>query len=130
MDPKRKVQLTAAQMRKMVGKIEAGLRKTGEKLKGKGAVDYASPTVLQAYLRKHPMSKLEFYADKGGVTGAGIADVASKANKKFKKQGRMKSVQIPRAQGGQRHETQSFGSGQGYGGRGQASQQEAAAQRR
>lgn len=71
MDPKRKVHVTAKQMRQMVGKIEAGLRRTAHKLKGKGAVDYSSPTVLQAYMRKHPMSKLQFYVDKGGVTGSG-----------------------------------------------------------
>ena len=71
MDPKRKVHVTAKQMRQMVAKIEAGLRRTGRRLKGKGAVDYSSPTVLQAYMRKHPMSKLQFYVDKGGVTGSG-----------------------------------------------------------
>jgi hypothetical protein len=73
MDRKRKkISLSAAQMKKMIPRIEAGLKKAGRKLTGGGAVDYASPRVLELYMRKHPMSKVEFYVDHGGVvTGAG-----------------------------------------------------------
>ena len=66
------MRLTPAQMKKMVSKIQAGLRKTAKRMKGSGPLDYSAPKVLQAYMRKHPMSKLEFYVDHSGtVMGSG-----------------------------------------------------------